>query len=254
MFREVDFAHLAKFNSDASNKLISIYETATQQRIQSECARPSSCTFAPSSIRCKRKSWFRLRGTQPDFLSNPDLVLDFTAKIGTAIHELVQETLSTALGADWVSVEDYLEENPIPYEYSLSKKGYETSVSIKNPPMKFACDGILKLSGNHYLLEIKSSEYSSWDSLVETKQHHKDQIRTYSTILNISKVLTLYVDRQYGGLKCYESTISLPEMQQVKSDMEYVQDCVKKNIAPERLPATDYMCRNCEYRLKCQEW
>lgn len=254
MFREVNFAHLAKFNSDASRILIDTYETQITKTIQEKCAGPSSCTFAPSSMRCKRKSWFRLRGAKPDYLDNPDSVLDFTANIGTAIHAMVQKTLSQALGDDWIEVEDYLSEHPIAYSYALVKSGYETRVEIADPPIKFACDGIVRINGKYYLLEIKTADYSSWDKLTEAKPYHMDQIKSYATILGIESVLTLYVDRQYGGVKSYEYLISLPEMMQVKQDMAYVLDCLSKNLAPERLPATDYMCRNCEYRLKCQEW
>ena len=43
-------------------------------------------------------------------------------------------------------------------------------------------------------------------------------------------------------------------MSQVKQDMVYVMQMAEANIAPERLPIGDYMCSNCEYKLKCKEW
>ena len=254
MFRPVDFSHLSKFNSDTSAKLIDMIENQAKADIQEESARPKSRTFAPSSLRCRRKSWFRIRGSQPDSLPNPDLTLDFTAKLGTYIHTLIQEKLSKALVEDWIPVKQYLAENPIPYTYSIKESGYETQICIENPPLKFACDGIIRLNGKLYLLEIKTSEYSSWDSLVEAKPHHMDQIKAYSTILNIPNVLTLYVDRQYGGLKSFEYAISIGEMNEILNIFEYVSDCAEKNLAPERLPESDYMCRNCEYSKKCREW
>ena len=247
-------APTANFNSDASFKLVSIYEAALTTKIQEECARPSSCTFAPSAMRCQRKSWFRLRGTKPDILKEPDLVLDHTATVGTALHSHIQELLSKALGEDWIPVEKYLTDFPIPYKYTLTNNGYETLVEIENPPMKFACDGILRIKGCYYLLEIKSSEYDSWCTLKETKPHHKDQIKTYSTMLNIPNVLTLYIDRLYGKVKSFEFSVSGEEMSKVKQGMAYVQQMAQANIAPERLPANDYMCSNCEYKLKCKEW
>lgn len=254
MFRQVKTAQLAQFNSDASCTLIQILQNAVKQDIQKQIARPKSKTFAPSGIRCKRKSWFRLRGAEPDKLPEPDTVMDFTAVIGTAIHKYVQSKLSKVLGAEWVEVEDYLREFPIPYKYSLTKTEYETQVEIADPPIRFACDGIIKIRGIYYLLEIKSSDYESWRNLSGPKEHHLDQIENYSTILNIPHVLTLYVDRLYGGMKAYEYTVSENIMSSAKQGMAYVQQMAAACIAPERLPAGDYMCSNCEYKLKCKEW
>ena len=254
MFRQVKTAQLAQFNSDASCTLIQILQNAVKQDIQKQIARPKSKTFAPSGIRCKRKSWFRLRGAEPGKLPEPDTVMDFTAAIGTAIHKYVQSKLSKVLGAEWVEVEDYLREFPIPYKYSLTKTEYETQVEIADPPIRFACDGIIKIRGIYYLLEIKSSDYESWRNLSGPKEHHLDQIENYSTILNIPHVLTLYVDRLYGGMKAYEYTVSEDIMSSAKQSMIYVQQMAAACIAPERLPAGDYMCSNCEYKLKCKEW
>ena len=254
MFRQVKTAQLAQFNSDASCTLIQILQNAVKQDIQKQIARPKSKTFAPSGIRCKRKSWFRLRGAEPDKLPEPDTVMDFTAVIGTAIHKYVQSKLSKVLGAEWIEVEDYLREFPIPYKYSLTKTEYETQVEIADPPIRFACDGIIKIRGTYYLLEIKSSDYESWRNLSGPKEHHLDQIENYSTILNIPHVLTLYVDRLYGGMKAYEYTVSEDIMSSAKQSMAYVQQMAAACIAPERLPAGDYMCSNCEYKLKCKEW
>lgn len=253
MFHKVNISTI-NFNSDASSRLVSLYEDALKSTIQAECARVKPCTFAPSSMRCKRKSWFRLRGVKPDIIQEPDLTMDHTATVGTALHERIQSILSEALGEDWISVEDYLKEFPIPYKYTLTKHGYETKVSIDDPPINFSCDGIIRIRGCYYLLEIKSSEYESWKSLTETKPHHMEQIKTYATILDIPRVLTLYIDRQYGRVKSFEFSVSGEEMTAIKQDMVYVQQMVKANLAPEKLPTGDYVCSNCEYKLKCKEW
>ena len=253
MFRTVS-PSTANFNSDASCKLVTLYENAVKAEIQAECARPSSCTFAPSSMRCKRKSWFRLRGTAPDFLQEPDLVLDHTATVGTALHEHIQRVLSKSLGEDWIDVQDYLTQFPIPYKYTIEKKGYESLIVVEDPPIKFACDGIIRQKGMYYLFEIKSTEYDSFLNLKETKHQHKDQIKTYSTILNIPNVLTLYIDRLYGNVKSFEFSVREEEMTEVRQGMAYVQQMAEANIAPEKLPTGDYLCSNCEYKLKCKEW
>lgn len=253
-FRQINFEHLAKFNSEASSTLITRYTEQIIDNIRAESAKVKSCTFAPSSIRCDRKQWFRLRGTEPDFLAEPDLVMTHTAVVGSALHENIQTVLEQSFGDDWIDVESFLKENPIPYEYSLIKRGHETLVIIPDIPIKFACDGILRINGKYYLLEIKSSEYSSWDALTTSKEHHLDQIKTYCTVLNISNVLTLYIDRQYGDVKSYEHTISAADMQSIRNKIEHIKFMVEANLAPDKLPQGDYMCLNCEYKKKCKEW
>lgn len=254
MFHKVTIPQLAQFNSDASCDLISLYTSTNIENIRTDCARPRPQTFAPSAMRCKRKSWFRLRGAKPDILPEPDPKMQFTAMLGTAIHRHVQATLKQALGDDWIEVADYLRMFPVSYEYTLKQSDFETVVSISDPPITFACDGIIKLRNKYYLLEIKSSEYESFCKLTDTKPHHKPQICTYGAWLNIPNTLSLYVDRLYGDVKSFEYTLSASEMSAVKQDMYYVQQMAEACIAPERLPAGDYMCSNCEYKLKCKEW
>ena len=64
----------------------------------------------------------------------------------------------------------------------------------------------------------------------------------------------MYIDRQYGGIKVFEHNISALDSFNLLDMMNYVQDMVKKHIAPPRLPVGDYMCTNCEYQKSCKEW
>lgn len=255
-FRHTNLARLAKFNSANSCEFLDMYDTFVNAKILEKAAKPSSKTFAPSSIRCKRRSWFRLRGVEPDVPKVADATLNFTADIGTACHEIIQTNLRECLGDGWVSVEEYLTKFPIPYEYKLTSSGLETQVELVSPPMRFACDGILHWKGRYWLLEIKTSDYSSFDELTGPKPQHVDQIQCYATLLHLHDVLVLYQDRQYGGLKCYQLTVSDDVMDQVKQDLLYVMDMVEANLAPERLPQGDAWCSpsQCRYFKKCKEW
>lgn len=254
MFRTANLSALVKFNSAASSKFITMYEGFVQDKIRNEKSGPSSPTFAPSSFRCERKNWFRLRGVEVDPIDNPDVSLDFKARMGTACHQIIQTNLKEALGEDWIDVESYLKSNPIPYEYELSVGELETRVSIEDPPVRFACDGIIRWEGKLYLLEIKTADYSSFSDLTDPKEVHMDQIKCYATLLGISDVLVLYQDRQHGDLKCYEISISLSDKQKVLDKMRYIQHMAECNLAPDRLDRSDYMCSNCEYLSKCKEW
>lgn len=255
-FHTLDFQHLVKFNSATSSKFIDMYESFIDEQILEESARPHSETFAPSSVRCKRQSWFRLRGVQPEIPTVPDRNLLFIADIGTACHRIIQERLSNKLGSDWIDVEDHLKSINPSYSYEITKEGYESLIEIHDPPIKFAVDGVIQINGKKYLLEIKSSEHHAWDELTDPKPHHIDQIRCYSALLNISDVLMLYIDRQYGDIKCFEVNVTWDEQQNVLSMFDEVQQCVASNIAPDRLPRGDRWCTPsmCRYYNKCKEW
>lgn len=255
-FYPADFQHLVKFNSATSCKFIDDYEAYVKSKIQKENSEPKSQTFAPSSVRCKRISWFRLRGVQPDLDKNPDLALHFTADIGTACHRIIQENLIDEYKEDWISVEDYLDELQPDYNYKLEQNGFETQVEIFEPHVKFACDGILRINGKYYLLEIKSAEHTSFDKLTDPKEQHIDQIKCYATLLHIHDVLVLYIDRQYGSLKCFEVQVPDHEMFEVRQMFEDVEHLAKVMIAPPKLPTGDSWCTpsRCIYYKKCQEW
>ena len=255
-FRSVESIHLARFNSANSSDFLDLYENAVDERILDGETKTPSRTFAPSQIRCKRVSWFRLRGTPPEQETIVDRTLNFTAQVGTACHHNIQETLSKKLGKDWIDVEEYLNSENRPYRYVCTKNGYETQIEVLDPPIKFAPDGIIFYKGKYWLLEIKTSEYSSFDKLTDPKPQHIDQIKCYATLLNIHDALVLYQDRMYGGLKCYEINITDNDMKQMWDMFAEVQDCVKKNIAPEKLPAGDSRCSPsyCRYYNKCKEW
>lgn len=225
-------------------------------RIREESDHPKSQTFAPSSIRCPRISWFRLRGVQPDKIKKPDRILKFSADIGTACHEIIQRNLIDALGENWIDVESYLKYLGPRYNYTVEKSGLETRVSIETPPVKFAVDGIIQLDSIPYLLEIKSSEYNSWKSLADPKPHHRDQVVCYATLLQLEKCMMMYIDRLYGDIKCFEVTITQAERDRTWKMFSEVQEMAEANIAPEKLPSGDRWCTPsmCAYYNKCKQW
>ena len=259
-FRSANLDHVATFNSAISHDLIEIYNNQLDEDIRYKSSCIPSRTFAPSSMRCKRKSWFRLRGDDPDSLPTCDRVLEFNAAIGTACHEMIQGRLISALKShdkfEWVDVESYLQSIYPEDRYECSKYGYETRIHIFHPPIKFSCDGLLKSSSEYYLFEIKSCEYSAWNDLTEPKSEHIDQFNIYCTLLKINKGLFFYVDRQYGGIKCYEHQVPMNVQSKVFSDMKEVQEYAEFQIAPQGLPSGDPWCKPqmCPYFHKCREY
>ena len=257
-FREANLtSHMITFNSAASCSLIDIYRSSSQEEILEQASAAKHQTFAPSSMRCPRISWFRLRGVQPDQINTPDLTLDFTAKIGTACHEIVQTRLEAALGDKWLDVGEYLKKARPEWVFELEKKGHETQINLMDPyPVRFACGGLIDLDGEVTLLEIKSSEFSSFRDLTDIKPKHEVQVKCYASLLNVNRALVLYIDRQYGEIKCFERRITGQDKTQLFDSMDYVQGCVEACIAPDGLPVGDLDCREnmCPYWRKCKEW
>ena len=257
-FRSMEQAHIARFNSAVSSNFLNDYEKFVSDKLVANSARTPHKTFAPSSFRCNRRSWFRIRGVQPDSVKVPDLRLDFTAQVGTACHETIQKNLKEMLGNDWIDVNTYLRSIDYPYEYTIDHdvSNLETRITIQRPPLTFSCDGLLKRNNEYYLLEIKTAEFSTWDNLTDVKEEHIDQIKCYATLLQLEKALVVYQDRQYGGFKCYEIKISPLDKEDILNRFEYVLDMVDKNLAPDGLPQGDKWCSPsmCPYYKKCQEY
>lgn len=260
-FRSWDNKHIARFNSSVSSEFLNFYETKVDEILKEDASRPSHRTFAASSFRCNRKSWFRLRGVTPDVPEKLDATLKFTADVGTACHRIIQTNLRRILKTDFIDVSGYLESLRASgtisgYDWKSDDSGCETQVEISDPPIRFACDGIVRWNDDLYLLEIKTAEFDSWNSLTDPKEEHIDQVKCYATLLHLNGVLFLYQDRQYGGLKCYEIKVTESEKQDILDRFRYVMDMVNKNLAPDALPKGDNWCTptRCPYYKKCGEY
>ena len=254
-FQSIENFRVARFNSSLSSEFLDYYENAVDNFIrEQESAKPSQ-TFAPSSIRGKRISWFRLRGVEPEAETKVDRGLQFTADIGTACHHIIQSTLITSLGSDWLDVKEYLAKLNPPYKYVCEQLGFETRIEIVDPPIKFAPDGVIRFKGEPVLFEIKSCDHASFEKLSDVKPNHIDQVRCYCTLLNLHRALVLYIDRQYGETKCYEVVITDRDMQDIWKMFKDVQEYVKMNIAPPRPKDTRYCTPSyCRYYERCKQW
>lgn len=247
------------FNSSASSELKTTYEKIVKDKYKAQEMSKPSKTFAPSSFRCDRLSFFRLRGVDPDPVLDVNCELEFSAVLGTACHREIQQNLKSSLGDDWVDVSLFLTSTHKlsiePYDYKIVNHGdLETQIEFFNPPVKFSCDGILHLGHEFYLLEIKTSDYQSFKNLSEPKPQHIDQIQCYCSLLELNKALVMYQDRLYGDIKCYELEFPQYKLDEVRDRMRTVLKYVDSNIAPPGLPSGDYWCTYCKYQTKCKQW
>lgn len=245
-----------QYNSVEAKNFIEMYEDNIKRSILQDSNYIPSKRFAPSSIRCQRQQWFRLRGTKPDKVSEPDVILNFIADIGTHCHRVIQQNLVNFLGDRWIDIEQYFKNNPPEYDYSLRKSEYETVVTVDDPPVKFSVDGLIAYNGTIYLLEIKTSETNSMRALIGPKQEHLDQIRCYCTVLGIDDAMVVYQDRQYGSFKCFTYHVTESDKLKIVDTFKEVQDKVNRNIAPSALPIGDKWCNSsyCRYYRTCKKW
>ena len=243
-----------EFNTAASSEFLDLYNDAVESQLERSRERIPSKTLAPSSFRCPRIQFFRLRGTKPDTDTKVDTNLEFTSFLGTAIHEEVQQTLSKRLGSDWLDVADWLADHDIPADVTKSPNGLETLVKLNEIPVKFAVDGLMRLDGIPTLLEIKTAEYDAFRSLDCVRQKHVDQIRCYLTFLGLDRAMVLYIERRFGGAKCFELAASEGIRMDVMRQIYSVLDCAKNEIAPKPLPKGDALCNYCIYQNTCEKW
>ena len=254
-FRSINVASYTKFNSISSKSFLEYLDTIWDEEIVESDSRVPSKSFAPSSMRCERRSWFRLRGVTPDKIKKTDKELDFSATVGTACHEFIQKLLKKHLKSDWISVSDYLKSSDIE-NYKVEESGYETKVFFPDYPIKFSCDGLILWNNTAYLLEIKSTTLDSWKKLTDPKSQHIYQAKTYCTLLKLSHILFVYIDRQFGSFKVFEISVSDEDKNKILSNIDHVKWCLDNNIAPPPLAKNDPWCSEnmCPYFYKCKEY
>lgn len=245
-----------EYNSEEAKLFLNDYKACVEKDLLEKSEYTPSKTFAPSSIRCKRQQWFRLRGTAPDKVIKPDTTLNFIANVGTDCHKRVQQVIKEKMPDKWVNVVSYVSHNKPDFDYVLYEGEYEARIKFSNPPVNFSCDGLLNLNDTIYLLEIKTTEPTSMKSLVGIKSEHLDQVQTYCTLLNIDNAIVMYVDRLYGELKCFTYRLSDVDKRRVINTFEEVMLKVEQNIIPEGLPQGDKWCNAsyCKYFKSCRRW
>jgi CRISPR/Cas system-associated exonuclease Cas4 (RecB family) len=251
--------NLGRFNSAASSELLSLYQNFVVQKIIDDKKEKPEEVFRPSSFRCDRMCWFRIRGVEPDTIQNPDPVLQFKANLGTACHEVIQQNMIEVLDKNWIDPEEYLKHNPVSWkgkelQFTFERKGLETRIKVADPPFQFSCDGIIHWNDKLHLFEIKTIEFSSFEELTDPREDHIDQVKCYATLLNLSSVLFIYQERSYGGIKCYELQITDIDKKNVMEKVERIMLMKEQNLAPDKLPSGDILCSNCQYKKKCREW
>lgn len=216
-------------------------------------------TLSPSGLICPRAAAFKLSGYWQEGKEetyDSDLVME----MGTFVHERIQKFLRAS--DIWVEVEDYLKEFPeLNIEINpFQKHAGETSLlfsgergNIKVPPFSFQCDGIVKIDGEYYLVEIKSETERAWENRRAPNPKHALQGTAYSFLYGIKNILWIYASRESFGShrKVYCQEVS---KESVNSFIPYVQNIGKAVEAEDigSLPRAKE-CRYCANVELCKE-
>jgi CRISPR-associated exonuclease Cas4 len=193
--------------------------------------------FHPSAIgKCLRMLWLHELKFDPRAKAAPtvDEVREYLVfEIGTYLHILMQNLISRA--------------------GLLVKR----EVAIQNKELRTLghADGIVKIHGQRYVLEIKTINTNSFAMLGKNpKPEHIAQVVMYMAALAEKKALILYVDKNTGQLKEFYVPFSQSYYEEnVKRRVTRYFDCVAKRLMPPRegKQANAFPCTYCPYVLAC---
>lgn len=240
----------------------SFAELRLEKAINGVIIHPSSVcnpTLSPSGLTCPRSAAFKLKGATARE-SEETYESGIAAAMGSFIHERIQFLLRN--DEIYVDVEDFIKEHP---ELGLSvrpiqKHAGEVSLyfsGVRNgkkvsPPFSFQCDGIVRIDGKYYLVEIKSESEKAWQARTAPNPGHQKQGIAYSFLYGIEGVLWVYASRESFGMhrKVYLQTIPQEKVDALVSYVQDIGDAVEKDDI-KRLPKVKD-CRYCAFIDICK--
>lgn len=178
-------------------------------------AKPSTPSLSPSGLGCQRAAAFKLSGA----MCREDTETyesSLAAAMGSFVHERLQKFMSKS--DIWVNVENYIKEHPELNLKLRENQKHEGEVSLefsgnraemKVPPFTFQCDGIVKIEGEYYLIEIKTETEGAWQKREAPNPKHQEQGKAYAFLYGIRNILWVYASRESFGThrKIYLQTI-----------------------------------------------
>lgn len=215
-----------------------------------------SKTFKPSSMNCKRNSYYQIMGTPPDAGESSYNSVGIR-NAGSDIHERVQGAVSKMLDnnidCEYVDVARFVAERHLEDIEVREKKGFETKLYNKRYNISFMCDGIIRYNGHYYILEIKTETSHKWYARNGVDPKHYQQAIAYSLSMELPEVIFLYVDRDMLSFKTYLFPVDPGAIQSMKDYIADVQSYVQKQITPpkdENMSKRD--CQYCSYKNTCK--
>lgn len=226
-------------------------------RCAEEEKRKPSQAFHPSSLGgCLRRNFYELEGADTDIHTRPTANGVGMGESGTDRHERIQKYVTRmrkkGFDCDWIDVEEYLKMWPQQGSKVVERQGMEIKVYNSILAMSFKCDGVIRLNGILYVLEIKTEVSFKWMSRTEIVGKHKIQAACYSVALGIDNVMFLYENRDFCTKKTFAVSLTAQEKNElVVHRIEEVNGYREQKIIP---PKTDIKseCKYCPFTEICK--
>lgn len=220
---------------------------------------PKEDMFSPSSLyKCERELFYRVCGTPPEPSTAPTYLNGSWKAImdsGTDRHNRIQDTLKVMEGIEWVEVEDYIKNNNLEDLQILNRYGNELLLYSEQISARFMCDGIVKMDGTYYILEIKTMGNRKWEvagAVGDVNKEHIMQANAYSLAFNIPNVLYVYENRDNNQIHVFTRTVTDEDRRKVLDKIARIKWYKESGKIPPR--TTDIsLCTYCDYKYKCSQ-
>lgn len=211
-----------------------------------------STYYKPSSLNCLRMMFYYRTSTKIDGAERPASSIGILHS-GEDRHLRIQKAITNmknnGFDCEWVDVETYIKENKLTNLEVISKKEYETTVHNKELDLLFLCDGIVKINGKYFIVEIKTENSSSFYNRVAVAEEHKHQAACYSLSFNINYVIFIYENRDLCLKKSFLFYVPPQLKNEVVGMIERCNECVEKKELPTKIICK--FCNYCDYKKKC---
>lgn len=262
----MSFKDLAKLINNASKDktpaeefLEKLHRAQTMLEKQHREKRPPSDKFSPSSIGgCMRQLAFKVTRAPLDEEQkiSPDLIS--IGESGTDRHDRIQAVISKmeglGLGVEWVDVGDYLSDNPVEGTEVIGREGLETKLYNSVINANFRCDGVIKMKGNYYILEIKTETSFKFMQRFSPEPKHIVQASCYAACIGIPDVIFLYENRDLCNKKPFLVHVTDEMIQEnVIGIVETVNSSIESSLLPE-VTSEKKECNYCRYTEHCKRF
>lgn len=212
-----------------------------------------STYYKPSSLNCLRMMYFYRTSTEIDEVDRPASSIGILHS-GEDRHLRIQKAITrmqeNRFNVEWIDVETYIKEQNLTNLEVISKKEYETTVHNKQLDLLFLCDGLVKINGIYYIIEIKTENANSFYFRNGVAEEHKHQATCYSLSFNINNVIFIYENRDNCLKKSYLFHVSQEQKNEVINLINTCNEHVKNKKLPIKIECKH--CNYCDYKKKCK--
>lgn len=225
-------------------------------RLDKESGRLPSQSYKPSSMGgCLRNCFFQVVGARQDVKLKTDPQLVGMGQSGTARHEHIQTAIAQMkrLGYDveWIDVAEFLKMRPVKGTIIKERKGMETKLYNELFNLSFMCDGIIKLHGRYYILEIKTEASFKFQGRTQPEQDHIIQASCYSLAIGINDVMFLYENRDVCAKKTFLVHVTEENRAEIVHRIETSNSHIQSGTVP---PKETDKCKYCQYTEECKKY